>query len=163
MTDMSAFRTVPQAEFKARDELQNAGFSAFIPTECRYRRVGAHRTRRTKVQVPMCPGYVFGSGKPSEARHVRNRIGALRKTDTVDDFKHLQSISGKEIDNEPRPVTWQPGEPAVIGSGPFEGSSVTVLEVRGKVAIVKGFVMNAEREQISIHVMQLLKKPPDAA
>lgn len=154
MSDMSAFRTPPQAEFRAEQELREAGFSAFVPTEYRYRRSGASRTRRTKIRVPMCPGYVFGSGKPSEARHVRNRIGTLREDET----KHLQDISGKEVDPTPAPITWATGEPALIASGPFEGSPVTIVEVRGKVALVEGFVLNAQR-QIGVHIKQLIKPP----
>ena len=157
--NMSVFRVAPSAEFKAEQELREAGFSAFVPFEYRYRRSGASRTRRTKIKVPVLHGYAFASGKPAEARHVRRKVGTLRRTEA----DHLQGLSGREIDNEPKPDTWAAGEPALIGSGPFEGSSVTVLEVRGKVALVRGFVFGAERDSIGVHISQLIKKPPDAA
>ena len=70
----------------------------------------------------------------------------------------MQDISGKEVDPTPAPITWATGEPALIASGPFEGSPVTIVEVRGKVALVEGFVLNAQR-QIGVHIKQLIKPP----
>lgn len=151
---LSAFRTAPQTEFKAERELQEAGISAFVPVEYRWRRVGASRSRRIKIRTPMVPGYVIAASGLPMARYVRTRVGAL----TTDEADRLHMISGKEEANPDTPPPlelWDPGDKAVICEGPFKGHSVEVTESRGKVCICKGLAF-----RVAIHISQLQRMPP---
>lgn len=72
MTTLTAFKVPPQQEFKAAKELRQAGHRAYLPTE-----------RQGKRKAPVARGYIFATGKPSEAKHVRQRIGDLPRASLI--------------------------------------------------------------------------------
>lgn len=77
MRTLNAYTVPPQKERKAVQEAREAGLRAYVPTEKKtYRGAKKTVTRR----VPVAPGYVFAEGKPYEAKHIRNRVGAVERT-----------------------------------------------------------------------------------
>lgn len=69
---ITAFRVPPQQEFKAAKELRDNGHRAYLPTE-----------RQGKRKAPVARGYIFATGKPPEAKHVRQRIGDLPRASLI--------------------------------------------------------------------------------
>ena len=154
MNDMSAFRTPPQAEFKAEQELSETGFNAYVPSEYYWQR-GPNRSRRFKAPRPAALGYVSSNCKPHDARHVRRRVGSVKDQELTG----LKAADAREIDTEPKAIEWKPKDKARIISGPLEGADVVVNEIRGNIALVEGISHGAFR-QIGLHRMQL-GRPPD--
>lgn len=154
---MHAYRTPPQTEFKAEEELREVGISATVPSIRVRVRVGKaiHWRRR-----PMATGYVIGDlGEHStyEFKHVRRKVGRVRQEE-VD--RMVAVIEAEDIIAALRSKgpTFSPGDRCRVTAGPLQGTEVTLIEQRGKVVRVKGFMMNAERE-LSCHVMQIERLP----
>lgn len=64
---MNLYKTAPQKERKARDEIRRARIKALLPME--------ERTNRR--MHPVAPGYIFADAKPTDSRYVRECLGQI--------------------------------------------------------------------------------------
>ena len=69
-----AYRTPPQMERKAAAEAREAGHRAYLPRE-------ASQTAKGTRRVPTARGYVFCTGRPAEAEHIKNAIGPVSRSE----------------------------------------------------------------------------------
>jgi len=114
MTTISAYRVPPLQEFRAAKELRQAGHRAYLPTE-----------RNGKRKSPVARGYIFATGKPSEAKHVRQRIGDLPRASLIRLYPRRDR--GHEA-----PEPFKSGDSVLIERGPFAALSGIVVTKRGK-------------------------------
>lgn len=152
MTTLTAYRTVPQHEYKAQSELKSAGHHAVVPSQTIRRRIGA---KRIDVREPICRGYVFASGHLHEAKHVKGKVGHVH----AHEMQRLEAI-GSAVQPDPDYVApWLPGDLATVISGPLCGTDVVFLDQSGRVARVEGMMMGAHRS-LSLHISQIQRRSP---
>lgn len=115
-----AYRTPPQLERKAADELRAAGYRAYLPTE-----VKTTRNDR-KRRVAVAPGYVFADGKPHDAKHVRTAVGSVHRSE-------LARIYPRRDRGHMPPVSpFSTGDEVRIQRGPFAMLSGVIIDPAGK-------------------------------
>lgn len=81
MSDMSCFRTAPQAEKKAAKELRRLGIKAYVPRQKEEVRVSKHTKRRIIKYRITASGYVCAKHSHYLANYVRGRVGGVSTTD----------------------------------------------------------------------------------
>ena len=81
MTTLTAYRTAPQQEFKAAQELRDHGIRAYVP-----------RDHTVKRRAPVARGYVFARCKPAFAKHVRSRIGEVHAGELARIYMRRQHV-----------------------------------------------------------------------
>ena len=147
----SAFRTTPQGEFKARDELLLQNITAEIPFELRWSKCH-HRQKQAKPsERPLMTGYVIVRAKRDDGladavrrtKHVKRYVGSIRDGE----MSSVHRVNGRKI-NEPAPAvpTFSIGETVSIPRGRFAGILATVTAVAETVAKVRFKFLGAERE-----------------
>ena len=107
------YRTAPQMEFKAAEELSRAGYRMELPTETIERHTPGRKP--TVRNVPIMRQYISATGKPYDAKYVGKAIGPIefsdvRRVQTVVDQYNQRPAN---IDN---PYTV--GQPVMIGDVP---------------------------------------------
>ena len=75
MTTLPSYRTPPQQERKAAKEARASGHKAYLPTEPKTYRTALGKW--IKRRVPTAPGYLFATGKPYDAKHIRTAVGRV--------------------------------------------------------------------------------------
>lgn len=111
---LTAYRVPPLMEFKAAKELRNAGHKAYLPTE-----------RQGKRKAPVARGYIFATGKPAEAKHVRQRIGE------VDRVQLIRLYPRRDVGHAPV-SPFSPGDRVEIKVGHFASMTGTLIKKRGR-------------------------------
>ena len=167
MTDMSiarsAFRTTPQGEFKARDELQSVGITAEVPFERKWSKQH-HRQKQAKPRdYPLMTGYVVVRANRDErlanavrgTKHVRRYVGSIRD----EEMASLHQINGRKV-NEPyaTPSGIKVGDHVNIPKGRFAGIVAKVVRIEGNSAHVEYKMLGATRTSI-IGVYDLVRPP----
>ena len=131
MDMIAVYQTPPQKERKAVDEIRDAGHKAYCPLMKINRRV-SHRVKRTiAIYKPIAPGYVMATGKPSEARHVRAKVGATRKADVINLYR-----ATKAKRPPPRPA-YAIGDTVTVTVGPYAEITGTITQERGRAVIIQ--------------------------
>ncbi len=153
-----ACRTRSRAEKKAALALQRCGVEPYVPLVLR-RRQWADRVRH--VEFPLFPGYVF-------ARFAITDLVRVLRCPPVVQVVHVDGrplpVSQEELDGvrrlvetarrlgiEPHPADFfEPGQPVVVASGPFQGMRGVLVERRGgRRVIVK---LDAIRQAVSVEL-----------
>lgn len=114
MTTLSAYRVPPLQEFRAAKELRQAGHRSYLPTE-----------RHGKRKAPVARGYIFATGKPAEAKHVRQRIGDLPRASLIRLYPRRDR--GHEA-----PEPFKVGDHVEIKVGHFASMTGTLTRKRGR-------------------------------
>jgi hypothetical protein len=115
------YRTAPQKEFKAAEELTRAGYSPELPTETIERHTpGRKPTVRT---VPIMRQYISANGKPHDAKYVKKAIGTVDPVEIIRLKTTMDRIQ----------------ERALLATNPYQiGQPVSLGEVPGVVASTVG-------------------------
>jgi hypothetical protein len=101
MTTLAAYKVPPLCEWKAAQELREAGVRAYVP-----------RDPGTKRKAPVARGYVFSAHKPAFAKHVRGRVGTV----TTSELARLYLKRQRRAVEERNP--YAVGQPVYIGEVP---------------------------------------------
>lgn len=109
-----AYRTPPQMERRAAQEAREAGHRAYLPREPRDTKTGARR-------VPTARGYVFCTGRPAEAEHIKNAIGPVSRSE----LRRLYVRTSKTQ----RKHAFAPGDAVSVKRGRDADLAATVVEV----------------------------------
>lgn len=151
MSDMSCFRTAPQAEKKAAKELRRLGIKAYVPQETVDVRVSNHAKKRVIKHRVTAPGYVCAKSSHYLARYVRHRLGLL----STSDLHRLYRLRRKPTETGRK--LWKVGDRVTCSIGihktPITGS---IKADRGRVVIV--LPDNSDRT-VSV-ATYLLQRPP---
>lgn len=123
MRTLNAYTVPPQKERKAVQEAREAGLRAYVPTEKKTYRGGKKTVTR---RVPVAPGYVFAEGKPYEAKHIRNRVGAVDRTAIA------RLYPRRDVGHKLPALPFEPGDRVTIQRGPFAQFIGTIIGQAGK-------------------------------
>lgn len=120
MTDEAMlYRTAPQMEFRAADELDRSGYILELPVETITRHAAGRKP--TVRHVPIMRQYISATGKPYNAKYVGKAIGRVK----FSDVRRIQSAVEQSSSKRPH--------------NPFSlGQAVIVGEVPGVVASTQG-------------------------
>lgn len=150
-----AIRTSPQREFALagrHDEdgvwvpglLERRGYTAFLPTEVKMKRISRHAKRMTPVSYPLFTGYVFVRAPFSflhllAERHVQGVVGFDGQPAPIADAEiaRLAAMSGNVVPHRKSVnphVALRVGERAEITAGPFTGQVVAIAGLHGSKA-----------------------------
>ena len=109
-----AYRTPPQMERRAAQEAREAGHRAYLPREPRDTKTGSRR-------VPTARGYVFCTGRPAEAEHIKNAIGPVSRSELRRLYVRTSATQRRH--------TYAPGDVVSIKRGPHTSVTGTVVEI----------------------------------
>ena len=104
MSTLTVYRTAPQQEKKAREELRRYRIRAYVPME-----------RRPCGWRPMVPGYVFGGEKPFGAVYVRDIVGTVQSAQLSPLYKHARVRPASRPANP-----FKAGDKAIMAKGHAE-------------------------------------------
>jgi len=146
MSNWYAIRTAPQREFAIEQILRLRGVTAFVPTETKWRRVGAKK-KRTPVQRPMLPRYIMIQYpdpwvvvRAMEHRGVSGVVcfGGVPAPIPERSIAWLAKRSGAAVPTRTVSVhrAFAPGDKVEIVSGPYRGWCVELKSIRGEVGKV---------------------------
>lgn len=155
MSNWYAIRTAPQREFAIEQILRLRGVTAFVPTETKWRRVGAKK-KRTPVQRPMLPRYImiqypdpWAIVRAMQGRGVCGVVCFSGVPARIPDHavSWLARRSGAAVPTRSVPVhrAFTPGDRVEIVSGPFQGWCVELTEIKGEVGKVLLEMFGTER------------------
>ena len=123
MSLISIYTTPPQRERKALEEIRRNGDRAYLP------RVPKQQGARPS---PIAPGYVFATGKPSEAVYVKRKVGMVTK----DGVRELM-LTGRVRKRAPLRVNpFNAGDQVTIAKGHLAEVRAKVIETRKQTCIV---------------------------
>ena len=159
----SAFRTTPQGEFKARDELLLQNITAEIPFELRWSKCH-HRQKQAKPsERPLMTGYVIVRAKRDDGladavrrtKHVKRYVGSIRDGE----MSSVHRVNGRKI-NEPAPaaVEFKVGDHVHIPKGRFSGIVAKVVRVEGQSVHVEYKMLGSTRTSI-VGAYDLVRPP----
>jgi transcription termination/antitermination protein NusG len=137
-----AIHTRPRFEKKVAGELTQKGVETFLPLHSTMRQWS---DRRSLVQLPVFPGYVFVHIAPS----VANRVSVLRTNGVLnfvgprnigipiedEEIDSVRSIVDQGVAFEPNPYLTV-GEKVCIRGGPLDGVSGVLKAVNGDKSLV---------------------------
>lgn len=131
----SAYRTSPQKEFKAEDELRRAGVDAIVPLVHVRRRYGSSRVW---VKERMMPGYVLARGKPHTVEHVKGKVGTV-STSEFCRLARIQARSASETEATKSPTGFSVGDEAIAAVN--GGTAAVVIRSINRRGVVVGEVL----------------------
>lgn len=162
-----ALKTQPQKEFAAARILQRLGFTVFLPIEEKSRRARRVDRKRIVCPYPMMRSYVFCAfeGHPPWLRIARLNViigvvGFDGRPAPISDLAivKLMAISGQAIPHRRSVNTHKalkPGDNAEIISGPFIGTIVKVVGLKGRKAKIMMELFGSAEQVTEIRLDQL--------
>lgn len=131
-------KTKPKQEARAKLNLENQGFTAYVPT---FKPIRLVRGKRIQRLEPLFPTYIFVKVDEDAAHFHR-----IRNTFGVSHFvrfgTHLAQISGEQLEaiskseavlnGERSGDTLQVGSAVEISNGPFAGVTARIIELKGE-------------------------------
>lgn len=142
MSTITVYRVPPQQEFKAARELRQAGFRAYLPVETVKRR-----------RQPVARGYIAADGKPSEAKHVRKRVGEVERVELAKLYPRRDRGHEKQ---EAKPFAV--GDRVEIKVGPFASMTGLLAKKRGRRQWLVDVGCNTGR--VSVQTTSLIRIDP---
>jgi transcription antitermination factor NusG len=143
-------RVEPQKEFPAEQIIDKRGAISFVPVEEKFPRLSRHSRKRDKAaepkRYPIFPGYVFagfhGTIPMRELARlyvIKGVVGLEGRPYEVpgDIIEGLKKLSGKTLPRRSSPnphKSFDVGETVEITGGPFEGWSLPIVGISGKMA-----------------------------
>jgi hypothetical protein len=145
MTTLTAYRVLPQMEFKAAEEAGAAGYACDVPTEV----IELRGTSRKPVKrtVPVMRGYLPAEGKPYNARYIRRAVGPVRHADMIRMKTTMDRVQRRDAGMSAQP--YRVGQTVLAGEIP-----ATVAEVEGDLVTV-AFEMLGKQHARTLHYSQL--------
>jgi hypothetical protein len=132
MTTLAAYRVPPMCEWKAAQELREAGVKAYVP-----------RDPGAKRKIPLARGYVFSAAKPAFAKHVRSRVGTV----TTSELARLYLKRQRRAAETPNPYS--------VGQTVYRGEvPATVISISGRMCVVETKLLGKDITQ-ALHYSQL--------
>ena len=116
-------QTKPRQEFRALQQLQNQGFTCFLPTWNAKKRV---RSKLESCTEPLFSGYLFVHLNTADCHWspIRNTRGVSRMVSFGGRFATLPDVCIEAIrarQNMPQPPLFESGERVAVVNGPFAG------------------------------------------
>jgi hypothetical protein len=137
---ITVFRVPPLNEFKAAREMRQAGFRAYLPCE----KINGRRH-------PIARGYISGTGKPFEAKHVRQAIGDTPRAQLI------RLYPARDRGHVPATAAFAIGDTVEIKVGPFATMRGILTKRRGRNWIIAGTGMKGT---VSAHPDNLIRIDP---
>ena len=136
------YRSCRNSEYKAADELREAGARAYVPPD----RSSKKRNRCTRKPRVTAPGYVFADRVCSIAfaKHVKSKVGSATRAELANLYIGRPQRRA-ETDINP----YRPGQTAFRGE-----IAVTVTSTSGRCCCIE-WDMCGKRQSQSIHYTQL--------
>lgn len=138
MTTLTVYRVPPMKEFKAAKELRQNGFRAYLPTE----KIGKRRH-------PVARGYITGTGKPLEAKHVKGAVGGVQKAELIRLYPRRDR--GHEA-----PEPFKTGDCVMIKVGTFASMTGTLTKKRGR----RQWLVSIGDREVSAQTTSLIRIDP---
>ena len=122
MTTAIVYRTPPQSEHKAAQELREAGIRAYVPRDR-----GSRRSPFTGKHLSPCPGYVFAKGALASAyaKHVRAPLGVVSKAELY------RLYIGRPQRRAAESIPFSIGQSVRVGE-----LAGTITDIRGRMCVV---------------------------
>lgn len=150
-------QTHPQAERWARDNLDNQGFTVYLPLELVRIRDRVLRTMTHEVLRPLFGGYLFvqfdADNDPwrpiCSTRGVKRLFmsGTQRPTPVPHGaVERLQAGEASRLSIRSATETWAPGASCRLAAGPFAGHSAAVVSANDRLAVVTLLVFDQLRD-----------------
>lgn len=136
---ITVYRVPPLQEFKAAKELRQAGFRAYLPVE-------TIKGRRH----PVARGYVSATGKPYDAKHVRQAIGDVPRAQLI------RLYPSRDRGHKPAALEWKAGDAVEIKVGKFASMSGNLIRKRGR----RQWLVSIEGRQICAQTTSLIRIDP---
>lgn len=134
-------QTAPNAEFKARTELERLGLTTVLPVETTLRRSRGKGRPRIKTQAPILPGYVVAGGYEIPWME----IWALRPVRGVVSFNGQPALLSQEVVDHIRQMEIQP----LLKRTPFKpGDEVTIIDSPWNNGIIKVESITDKKAQV---------------
>jgi hypothetical protein len=130
---IAIYTTPPQRERKALEEIRRNGDRAYLP------RVPKQAGARPS---PIAPGYVFATGKPSEAVYVKRKVGMVTK-DGVRDLMLTGRVRRRPRAENP----FKAGDLVTIAKGHLAEVKAKVTEVRARTCIIAFDLLGKTHQQ----------------
>lgn len=141
-----ALRTAPQKEFAVQEILRNRGVTCFVPTETKWRRLGAKK-KCSPLERPMLPRYLLIQHpdpwvivRAMQDRGVSGLVCFAGVPAPIPErsIAWLARCSGAAVPTRTVAVhrAFAPGDRVEIVSGPFQGWRVELSEIKGEVGRV---------------------------
>lgn len=140
-----AVRTKSRCEKKVNKQLEDLGFTSYLPLETTYR---IWSDRKKKVEMPLIPSVVFVKDPKVDKKPIygipgfytilklEGKIGEI----TPKEIEHLRLLTSDEVDCEScSPETFSRGEEVEIISGPFMGLWAKAIEDAGNYRVLIEF------------------------
>lgn len=132
MTTLAAYRVPPLHEWRAAQELREAGVRAYVP-----------RDPAAVRKAPLARGYVFSAAKPAFAKHVRSRVGTVTTAELARLYLKRQR-RGKEEAN-----------PFSVGQQVYRGEvPAKVISISGRMCVIETQLIGRDITQ-ALHYSQL--------
>jgi len=163
--------SLPQAERRAYQHLQEQGYQAYLPLCTVRRRDRVIRTLFHRIDVPLFAGYLFTrfDANRDPWRPILSTLGVfalIRRPDGMPnpvaeaDFQAVQAVEALKRSITPLNASWAPGMPCSPATGtPFAGHPAVVLSVERNIAKV-ALLLFGELRTVTIDVASLV--PRDA-
>lgn len=120
MSTINIYVTPPQREHKAVEECRRGKIRAYLPM------VRFRTPHFGRPGAPIAHGYVFAQAKPSEAQHMRNRLGDVQRSEISRLYQHARvrpvKIAGSRF---------AIGDRVSIKVGPFASFHATITGTKG--------------------------------
>lgn len=150
MTTAVVYRTAPNMEHKAADELRRAGIRAYVPRDR-----ASRRSPFTGKHQPPAPGYVFAKEAAANAfaKHAKGKpLGTVSKAE-------LGRLYLERPKATPTARPFAPGDKVTITAGPFANLTGTVTEDRGRIYRVD-VALFGTMTPASVHTQHMRKFDP---
>ena len=107
------YRTAPQMEHRAAEELERAGYEYDLPTETIERHTPGRKP--TVRSVPLLRQYISANGKPHDAKYVKKSIGTVDRVEII----RLKTTMDRIKERKNRASNpFEVGQPVCVGDVP---------------------------------------------
>lgn len=142
---ITVFRVPPLNEFKAAREMRQAGFRAYLPCE----KINGRRH-------PIARGYISGTGKPYEAKHVRQAIGDVPRA------QWIKLYPSRDRGHQPAAPQFSTGDKVELkgwmrgAAGEYETVVGVLIRKRGR----RQWMVSIDGQQICAQTTSLIRIDP---
>jgi transcription antitermination factor NusG len=155
--------SLPQAERRAHQHLQEQGYQTYLPLRTVRRRDRVLRTLFHPVEVPLFTGYLFTrfDALRDPWRPILSTLGVfalIRRPDGMPnpvaeaDFQAVQAVEALRRSITPPGAYWAPGMPcSPVAGTPFAGHPAVIIEIHGSRAMI-ALMLFGQLTRVSIDV-----------
>lgn len=153
-------------EFKVRDSLATVGIGSFLPT---WPETVQWSDRKTTINRPLFPGYVFARMSPEERHEALHMSGVIQflpnsfKPEPIDvsELENVRAVMASTL--EFLACDFHAGELVTIDSGPLAGVSGVVVKTKGSLRVVVSIEILRRSISVALDADTLIKSPEQKA